>query len=144
MNTREEIYQAFFDLVSQTPGLKTSNRRFKLWTDVQPPDQPALFIVQRGEQAKFTPRTPTIWTLHLNVVLYGHNGGQESLAPMSNLNPIIDAVVAKLLPTAPMYEEQTLGGLVERCRIDGEIQTDEGTLGDQAVAVIPITILVPQ
>jgi hypothetical protein len=37
----------------------------------------------------------------------------------------------------------TLGGLVNYCRIEGDIETDEGLLGEQAVAIIPVSILVP-
>jgi len=44
----------------------------------------------------------------------------------------------------PQDEETlTLDGLVSHCRIEGEIETDEGMLDTQAVAVIPISILVP-
>ena len=37
--------------------------------------------------------------------------------------------------------KQTLGGLVHDCRIAGDIETDEGRLGDQAVAIIPIEMM---
>ena len=37
--------------------------------------------------------------------------------------------------------EQTLDGLVMGCRIDGKIETDEGALGAQSVAIVPITVL---
>ena len=36
--------------------------------------------------------------------------------------------------------KQTLGGLVAHAWIDGVIETDEGVLGDQAVAIIPVVI----
>lgn len=143
MIDREQIYQAAFDLAKNTSGAKSFSRRLKHWSDVPHADQPALFMVQRRETAKVTTKIPTIWTMGIDFVLYGHNSGQDSVAPMSTLNPIIDAIVAAFLPAGGV-EEQTLGGLVERCRIDGEILTDEGVLGDQAIVVIPITILVPQ
>jgi len=34
-----------------------------------------------------------------------------------------------------------LANLVRHARIEGRIETDEGVLGDQAVAVIPVEIL---
>ena len=141
---REAVYAALFSLLAATSGIKTSSRRLKMWTEVAPPDQPALFMVQRHESSKVTTRVPTIHELYVDIILYGNNGGQDqsSTAPMSILNPIVDAIEAKLLPGAGSMD-QTLGGLVERCRIDGDIQTDEGALGDQAVVIIPVTILVP-
>ena len=38
--------------------------------------------------------------------------------------------------------KQILDGLVMDCRIDGKIETDEGTLGAQSVAIVPITVLI--
>lgn len=145
MIARETIYAALFNLLASTTGLKTASRRVKFWGDVAPADQPALFLVQKSEAAKITTKLPTIWTLHADIVLYANNGGQgnDFLPPMTQLNPIIDLIVSKLLPGSGL-EEQTLGGLVERCRIEGDIATDEGALGDQAIVIIPITILVPQ
>lgn len=141
---REPIYTALFALVSAATGLKTVGRRLKHFEEIGFADQPALFMVQKSETSKVTTKMPTVWTLHVDVVLYGTNSGQQSVAPMSSLNPIVDAISASLLPSAPTMEEQTLGGLVERCRIEGEIVTDEGSLGDQAVVVIPVTILVTE
>ena len=145
MTSRESIYSALFALLAVTPGLNLSSRRLRMWTEVASADQPALFLVQKADSAKIVTKIPTVWTLHADIILYGNNGGQDDRdsAPMTQLNPIIDAIVAKLLPPADAVE-QTLGGLVERCRIEGEIITDEGILGDQAVVVIPLTILVPQ
>jgi hypothetical protein len=56
--------------------------------------------------------------------------------PAIALNQLVDAIELALSP-GPAFEEQTLGGLVSHCRIVGEIETDEGVLGDQAVAIIP-------
>ena len=143
MRSRELIYQTFFSLVTSAPGIKTSGRRLLQYTEVSPPDQPALFMVQKREAAKIQTKLPTIWTLYVDLVLYGHNSGQPSVAPMSLLNPIVDSIVNILLPSF-QPDDQTLGGLVHRCRVEGDIVTDEGMLGDQAIIVIPVTIYVPQ
>ena len=57
------------------------------------------------------------------------------------LNPLLDAVEAALAPD-PVGHVQTLGGLVSHCWIAGRIQTDEGVPGGQAVAIVPVEILV--
>jgi hypothetical protein len=57
------------------------------------------------------------------------------------MNPLLDALTAALAPPNPVENVQTLGGLVAHCWIEGGIQTDEGVLGGQSVAIVPIRIL---
>jgi len=64
------------------------------------------------------------------------------VVPSVQINQILDELEAALAPPPGPSFKQTLGGLVEHCWINGEIQTDEGTLGNQAVAIIPIRMLV--
>jgi hypothetical protein len=144
MIARETIYAALFALVSTAPGLRKSSRRLVSWDDIADTDQPALFQVQTGENAKFATHLPTIWTLRCDLVLYAKNSGQDSAIASSLLNPIIDSIVAALLPSPVTFNEQTLGGLVTRCRIEGEIVTVEGVLGNQSIVVIPVTMFAPQ
>lgn len=75
-----------------------------------------------------------------DVYIYVKTDGES---PSSLLNPLLDAVEQALQPQHPDINQwQTLGGLATHCWIEGTIETDEGTLGDQAVAIIPINILV--
>jgi hypothetical protein len=134
---RESIYAALFALVSAVPGINTRSRRLKMWTDVAPADQPALFMAQVGEAAETLTTLPTRWHLHVELYLYAHT--QDSAqSPASVLNPLVDAIVALIMP--PNQEKQTLGGLAHYCRVSGQIKTDEGVLGDQAVAIIPVEV----
>lgn len=143
MSPRETIYKAMFDLLMGTSTIfRTKSRRLQHWSDVAPTDQPAIFLTQGQQVASLTQKMPTVWTLDASIFLYAHTGGDLQTPPMSILNPIVDIVVANLLPT--INGEQTLGGLVERCRIDGAIETDEGILGDQAVVIIPVKMFLPQ
>ena len=59
------------------------------------------------------------------------------------LNPLLDAVVAALAPGGAdlAVNAQTLGGLVSHCWLAGKIETDEGALGGQAVAILPVEIV---
>jgi hypothetical protein len=76
--------------------------------------------------------------LSLNATLYlycqNHDPGLQ--------NDLLDAVEEALAPE-PGEAVLTLGGLVARCWIDGDIETDEGLLGEQAVAIVPVSILIP-
>jgi hypothetical protein len=140
--SREPIYQALVTLLSALPGFKTVSRRLLAWGQVSLPDQPALFIIQKRENAVVKTGYPTIWHLELDLVIYCNTGGDEKAVPSSVFNPLVDAVVTALIGTN-LNQDQTLGGLVTRCRIEGAIETDEGVLGSEAVVIIPITILVP-
>jgi hypothetical protein len=142
MIDRELIWSTFFDLVKTAPGLITTSRRLKHFSEVAMSEQPALFLIQTNDDLKVVHGVPTVSALNGQIILYGHNQGIADVSPMTSLNPIIDAILAKLMPphsTVPF--EQTLGGLVERCRIDGGVITDEGVLGDQSIVVMPVKIL---
>lgn len=138
MMDREAIYTALFALVSTTTGIKTASRRLKVWTEVPQGEQPALFMTQIGESAETLTNQRTRWFMRVELYLYATTK-DTSQSPASVLNPIIDAIVNKIQPLN--QEKQTLGGLVEYCRIAGQLQTDEGVLGDQAVVIIPIEML---
>lgn len=139
---REAIYSALFDRLKAIPGLRTTSRRLRHWSDVDASQQPALFQAQGRETA--TPGdpargVPTKWTLSADVYIYVRTDGDQ--VPGTVMNPLLDAIEAALRNDNAMQRVQTLGGLVERCWIEGDIETDEGTLGDQAVAIVPIRIL---
>lgn len=135
--TREPIYAALFSLLSNSASFNTKSRRLKMWPDVNKADQPAIFQIQKNEQAVTVTNMPTRWTLKVDVYLYA-NTSDHTQSPSQILNPLLDAITAALKPAG---ENQTLGGLVSYCRIAGAIETDEGVLGDQSVAIIPIEIL---
>lgn len=143
MSPRETIFAALFTLASSGAQWKTKSRRLKHWADVAPADQPALFMSQGNQNARFTMNTPTIWTFDVEFYIYAHTGGDELTSPATIINPLLDQLVTNLLPL-PLTGEQTLGNLVTLCRIDGDLITDEGVLGDQAVAIIPVKLLLPQ
>lgn len=136
---REPIYSALFAKLAGSAGYVTTSRRLKHWNDVQPEQQPALYLAQKGEIALTVRGQPTKWTLTVDVYVYVRTTGEQSPGPL--LNNLLDAIEAALAPNA-IENAQTLGGLCEWCRIEGAIETDEGTLGDQAVAIIPIHLLV--
>lgn len=138
MIDREAIYAALFERLSAIPGLKTTSRRLRHWTDVGSSEQPALFQAQRNQLAKTTPGTPSVWTLFADIYIYVSNTGDT---PAAGMNALINAVEAALAPDNRVKNTCTLGGLCSFCFIDGSVETDEGTLGNQAVAIVPIKIV---
>jgi len=140
MINREDIYAALFAKAQAITGLATVSRRLRHWADVSPAQQPALFQAQGDPVAQAEPGQPTVWLLKADWYLYVHCGEDPRASTAPLLNEVLDQIEAALAPE-PYTGEQTLGGRVKRCRIVGTVQTDEGTLGAQGVAVVPIEIL---
>lgn len=132
---RESIYSALFDKVKTIAGLKTASRKLLHWNDVPINEQPALFQIQISETPTQEKGFPTVWELNVKFYLYVNS---QTGYPSLLLNQYIDKIEEALKPNSQGFQE--LGGLVSHCWISGGIETDEGVLGDQAVAIIPINI----
>jgi hypothetical protein len=137
MINREAIFVALFNLVSSGTGFQTKSRKLKHWNELSAPDMPAIFQTEGRMTAVAPYRQPTKWTLHAQLYIYARQNSLD-LLPSTALNNLVDAVELKLVPGAD--GEQTLGGLVSHCRIVGDVETDEGVLGELAIAIIPIEI----
>lgn len=142
--TREPIYEALFALLAGAAGFTTASRRLRHWSDVAAAEQPALFLAQKSETAELRGNLPTQWICDIDAYVYCH-APDETSAATTALNPLLDAIETALTPAGAdrALNRQTLGGLVYRAAIAGKIETDEGTLGGQAVAIVPIRIIVP-
>jgi hypothetical protein len=137
---REPIYTALFALVAGAASFITVSRRLRHWSDIGAAEQPALFMTQKSENAEERQPLPVKWRASVDLYLYAQ-APDELTSPATVLNLLLDAVEAALAPD-PVGHVQTLGGLVSHCWIAGRIQTDEGVLGGQAVAIVPVEILV--
>lgn len=136
---REPIFAALFARLAAVPGLVTSSRVLKHWSDVPAEQQPALFQAQTRQQPITKTGEPSKWLLSVDVYVYARTGG--GLVPSAVLNQIIDGIEAAF-PQHPVTGKHDIGVAgVEWARIEGAIETDEGALGDQAVAIVPIQIL---
>lgn len=136
---REAIYGALWVKLQALPGFETRSRRLRHWSEVEKRAQPALFMAQVSETAQTSTGAPTRWQLRVDLYLYVHTTGQQ--VPGVVLNPLLDAVcncVNELHPVSGRSALDVEG--VQWCRVEGNIETDEGTLGDQAVAIVPVTI----
>jgi hypothetical protein len=141
MITREPIYAALFGLVSGAANFVTVGRRLRHWGGMAPAEQPALFMRQKEELARVPVLgAPTVWALTVEFYLYAHSSNHY-VAPATVLNPLVDAVEAALAPPASGLQTLGLPAVVQHAYIAGKIETDEGVLRDQAVAIIPVQIL---
>jgi len=138
---REAAYGALFDLLNEIDGMNTCSRILAHWDDVSPSAQPAMYLAQDAQQASQTKGMPSIYLLGAKVWIYAHRDTNE-VVPSIQINNILDAIDDVLAPNPSPDFKQTLGGVVQHCWINGAIITDEGTLGNQAVAIVPITMQV--
>jgi hypothetical protein len=137
---REPIIQALADKLSAVSGVVTFDRILRHVSQVQPGECPAVFLAPRGQSAMRVRGLPAQWTIDVSVYVYTARTS-DFIVPDTEMNGILDGIEAALEPAGGV-EVQTLGGLVQHCWIEGAIETDEGTLGSQAVAIVPIRILV--
>jgi hypothetical protein len=137
---REQIYAALWGLGASAATFATANRRLRHWTDVDPAEMPALFMSEKGSLGEIKALgAPTVWVLYADFYIYVHSSDPYS-APATALNPLMDAVEAALKPSL-VTGLQDLGLMVRHAYIRGKVETDEGVLGDTAIAIIPVEIL---
>lgn len=138
---REAVFAALWAKLDALEGFVAKSRKLLHWNDVSRFQQPALFMAQGNMTAITETGQETKWLLRADVYVYVQTGGG---APAPVLNPLLDAVCNAVNAVHPITGRSDLaaeGATVEYCRVEGTIETDEGTLGNQAVAVIPIVIL---
>jgi hypothetical protein len=142
MIDREAIYSALWGVGSGAWSFASANRRLRHWSDVAAIEQPALFMSEKGGRASVRALgAPIIWTLYADFYIYVHSSDPYA-APAMILNPLLDSLESALAP-APATGIQNLGlpQWVQHAYIAGKIETDEGVLGDQAIAIVPVEIL---
>lgn len=148
-SSRETIYSGAFAYFSGltsggSPLFNTATRKLKTWEQVPPEDQPALLFRQRNELAEARKNLPTKWIFNADLYLYVHTGAQSDpdVTPSQLLNPLIDAIEASLTIDDFIDQRCTIGGLVTYIAIDGALDYHLGAFGDEAVAIVPIRIVV--
>jgi hypothetical protein len=96
---------------------------------------------QRGATHQGGVNLPVVWTLYADLYIYVHSS-DPALSPAMLLNPLIDAVELALAPNIGTgIQNLGLPQMVKHTRLLGEIETAEGVLGDQELAIIPVEIL---
>jgi hypothetical protein len=137
--TREAAYLALFAKVQTVPGLKTCTRDLQHWSDCPSESQPALYLQVAGESRSNAGRyLPPRIELQAKLWVYVDTG-EGAAGPV--INPILDAIDAAI--TTPLgCDTQTLGDVVQHCWIDGQTEIFEGGLGSQAVAIVPVNLLI--
>jgi len=142
--SRESIGLTLFSLLQNAADWKTSSRRLQHWSDVMD-GMPAMFLAQGNEEPKPSlAKTggPSQRVIDYKIYIYVRTDQAQVDPPVQQLNGYLDLVGQAL--RAPGPRPQTLGGLV-RWVVPGDVlTTDEGVLGDVAVAIIPLQVCVDE
>jgi hypothetical protein len=138
--TREVVYQALFDFLKTAAVFQTTGRKPTAWSQVPPEAQPALFVAEDSEEATTkVVAMPYRWSLMAKCWVYAHSN-DDAIAPGTLMNPLLDAITNLMTPATP-GERITLKGLVYHVQFKGPWLRDGGMFGPQAVAIIPIEML---
>ena len=142
---REPIYQALFNLLKQTDGVVKATRGApRQGVEQDRANLPALFMVQRKEEPQRVGKgLPPKWRLTVDVLLFAATGDSRDSIAMSKINPLLDQIEATLDPQTNGAFDNTLGGLVSHCYINGTTQIVEGLDSTMSAVLMEIEMLVP-
>lgn len=136
---RETVYGALFTRLQTIAGIKTYSRRLRTIADTPANLMPALYMAQTFQRPLYEAGRQTQWELGADVYLYAFDRLNQN--PGGIINPLVDGLYNALAFDNIMQNACTLGGVALKCEI-GELETDEGTMGEQAIVRAPIVILV--
>lgn len=150
----EPVFEALFALlqdvtfvplgVSGLTGWGDSSRRVKHFNDVEKELQPAAYQAEHrtGWQPRDRLGAPARRLVTVNWIIYFRTDGGQigSQIASSTIMPAINAV---LVPDDLERNVLTLGGLAYYTRIEGDEWLESGDLDDQAMLVVPLSLLIP-
>lgn len=141
--TRETVMTKLFTILqglAPTPFI-TVSRKLRLWDEVPPELQPALFMTEHTERNVMQHRgLPDNRRWEIQLFIYATI--QDDQVGSIVLNNLIDALEAIMRPDVST-NVFTIGGTVYRAWTEGEIRKDPGDLDGQALARVPLSISAP-
>lgn len=142
---RETIAAAVFAKLSAMSGIRVSSRRPKTFDQVPPADCPAIFMGVGASESVGNPGPRALWRLEFIAYLYVYEAA--AAGPSLQLNTYLGYIDTAFRASATDLgfpgaspDHTTLGGLVLYAR-PLNVQTDEGSFGDQGVAIVTIEVL---
>lgn len=138
---RRDILTAFVTQLKDVAPFRTVSTRARLPDEIE--NQPALFVIFDG--GNYPPREaagmPAKVTINADVWIYDKPSEPDEEFGFTMCD-YLDAIDKALGPD-PLGRPQTLGGLVYDLRVEGEVILDPGHTTGQAVAKVPVRILIP-
>lgn len=122
---------------------KTVEDGVRDFANVPPAERPYLGLTMAGETPHYLDAThgrPKAWTLSPAGWVYIRTKDDRG-RPQASLATVLDALDDAIAPP-PFEDFQTLGGVVHSARFMGTTETDEGNLGEDAVARVTFQLIV--
>lgn len=141
---REAINAALFERLVAVGGWKTTSRKVRERDQVDPSDRPYLGLAPGDTQRLTELGAPRLTRLEFVAYVYVHD--DSNAGPSVQLNAFLKAIEDALArdSTDPLglgtERATTLGGLVHGAAV-ASVMTDEGSYGDQGVALVTIEVL---
>lgn len=113
------------------------------------PGEPGLYLVKPSEDYKYSDNdesrgVPAKREISFVAVVYTDVGTDADAVPADLIDTLLDAIDAALQSGLdPGTFKQTLGGLVDDCRIEGRIEFSPGDSQGKGETIIPITVVLP-
>jgi len=145
--TLESIMVALETLLKQlttnNSGFKVVSRRFKTPDQLADGQLPGLYLLQGPITTVRQGGSPPIQTMTVWAFIYTDPAPSDVL-PSTTLNKALTDFNAVIAPSPQFpFQDQTLGGLVSRCWIEGETIYDSGEIQPPGMAIVPLRILIP-
>lgn len=146
----EPIFAALFDRLKDklAGSVITFERRELDYSQVETLGQPAMLLIEDDFVPSYKGQgMPATWTLGATVYLYAR--ASDSKTPGTVLLNLIDKLNAAFelqqgeQKFVPDEVYTSLGGLVHRAWISGPVQFYPGATSEQAIAVVPVSMLWP-
>lgn len=146
IKNREAVYSAIYDIVLALKAagkIVDCSRKEIHWADLSASQQPFVCQMQMPESVdyKLGSGIPSRDTGEVDLVVYVQTDEASDVSPAQALNEVVQVLV-DAFKSPRSGERFTLGGLVHDCAVSGSIELDEGNLGTQAVAVVPVKFLI--
>lgn len=117
------------------------SNRLQLWADVPVDNQPAAFIVTHRESDERRGLGLLRRRLEVGIWCYSRS---DSAPGMPDLDIMMGAFEAAFIqPDNNSTNENTLGGLVYWCRLEGRVFKDPGDIDNQTLMIVPIVVEMP-
>lgn len=146
MTSRTDIANALLTFLSSQYPFTLISRRNRNPQHIGTAECPALFLVEsKDTYQRQSPSMSPKRTMQFLALLYSDVGADDNAIPNDTINAILDAF------DSAMDTEQRqdgmglfeLNGLTYACYINGDVERASGETSGLALAVCPITVLLP-
>lgn len=142
--TRKAVAAALLAQLNASSAFPTVGRRLTDPTTIGDGNYPGLFLIKPTERTeRASGSLPSKRIMEFYACVYTNVGDDQNAIPADAIDDLLDVIDIALAP-GPADQlrggRQTLGGLVENCIVDGNIDIGPNDVLAKGQAVVPITV----